>query len=82
MANLATRVLRRLVQRGHAMLLSDIEREFPGAKHPDALRRAVDQLRHAKAITWTDQGWLATDLGRSWAAVNARLTWQPQRRAG
>lgn len=75
MANLPTRVLRLLVGRGHAMLSCEIERSI-GHKRPGAVGAAVDSLKLAKCITWTTQGWLATETGRNYVKINARLSFE------
>ena len=80
MANLATRVLRCLVQRGHAMLICELEDAFPAAKQAGAVAQAVDQLKTAKCITWTTQGWLATDEGKTYIQMNTKLMWERDRR--
>ena len=74
MANLPTCVLRTLVRRGHALLLSDLQQAFPAHKQPGALARAVESLKRARCVIWTTQGWLATDAGRNYLRANAKLS--------
>lgn len=76
MANLPTRVLRLLVKRGHAMLGCELEAAFLGAKATNAVHEAVTSLKLAKCVTWTDQGWLATDAGRQYVKLNRRLSFE------
>lgn len=76
MANLPTRVLRLLVQRGHAMLSCELEAAFPGAKAAHAVHEAVTSLKLARCITWTTQGWLATEAGRQYVKLNRRLSFE------
>lgn len=76
MANIPTRVLRLLVRRGHALLLCEIQAQLPGVKDPKAIPTAVDSLKMAKCIQWTDQGWLATDAGRQYVKTNNRLSFE------
>ena len=82
MANLPTKILRLLVKRGHALLGCEIDKAFPGTKEPHAVSRALLALRSTGCIAWTTQGWLATDTGRRYVAVNIRLLFdRSQRRA-
>ena len=74
MFNLPTRILRRLVLRGHAMLLHEIEHEHAGVKQADALRHALETLRIHQLVVWTTQGWLASAKGRSYIVNRVRIT--------
>jgi hypothetical protein len=76
MANLPTRVLRLLVQRGHAMLNCELQDAFIGAKQPGAVHDALTSLKMARCIAWTDLGWLATDAGRQYVKLNRRLSFE------
>lgn len=80
MANIPTRCLRLLVKRGHAMLAGEIARQMPGVKDPHAIHQAMEKLQAAGCITWTTQGWLATDTGRNYVRVNVRLLFDAKRR--
>lgn len=77
--NLPTRILRHLVHRGHAMLACELKAAFPGSKRPDAIPAAMAQLQRAGAVCWTTQGWLATDAGRQYVLVGARLYFATRR---
>ncbi len=58
------------------MLVCELEKAFPGAKAAHAVGLAVDSLKLAKCITWTSQGWLATEAGRDYVRLNRKLSFE------
>lgn len=71
--NIPTRIIRLLVKRGHAMLLCELQAQLPGCKDPRSVANALDTLKMAKLVSWTTQGWMASEQARTYVALNRRL---------
>jgi hypothetical protein len=78
MANLPTRILRRLAQRNGAMLCGELE-EFFQVKRPGAVHHALESLKIAGCVAWTTTGWQITPAGRNYLKVNAKLRFEHPR---
>ena len=79
--NTPTRVLAACHRCCHALLLCEIQ-QLVMTKDPAAIGRAIEVLKRAKLITWTTQGWLITEAGKTFSRTGNRLSFERMPRQG